>query len=95
MFDNVGYKLKVLATIWTWIGSIGSCIFGGLVLTESPLAGALIMILGSLLTWISSLFTYGFGQLIENSDQMVYFQIKDRQERRHKKPQNNSSATNE
>ncbi len=30
--------------------------------------GLIVIVVGSLCSWLSSLFTYGFGQLIENTD---------------------------
>lgn len=73
MYENIGLKLKGLATVWAAIGMIASFI-GGLVMMTAEYVGAgwAILILGSLLSWISGMFTYGFGQLIENSDQLVH-----------------------
>ncbi len=36
----------------------------------SAVIGIVVIILGSLAAWIGSFFAYGFGQLIENSDQI-------------------------
>ena len=46
------------------IGWVVFCLMGG----SGVLAGLLTIVLGSLLSWIGSFFTYGFGQLIENTD---------------------------
>lgn len=74
MFDNIGSKIKTLAKVLTWLGIIGSCISGILLMAEDEdliAAGLLIIIFGSLISWGGSFLLYGFGQLIENSDRMV------------------------
>ena len=82
MFDNIGGKIKKLAKVLCWIGIIFSVILGVLMMVSGGsysrygysssgggvLAGLLTIVLGSLLSWIGSFFTYGFGQLIENTD---------------------------
>ncbi len=37
---------------------------------QGPLIGALIIVLGSLLSWIGSWITYGFGSVVENTEQL-------------------------
>ena len=37
------------------------------------ITGLLTAVVGSLFSWIGSLALYGFGQLVENSDQCVYY----------------------
>ena len=86
MFDNIGRKIKSLSQFVCWIGIICSVI-SGIVITASDedlmFLGFLIMIIGPLVSWISSFTLYGFGQLIENTDQLVlnakktYFDKKD------------------
>ena len=74
MFNNIGGKIKTLATIITWIGIVCSVIAGfSLMLANESLIllGVLIAVLGSLGSWISSFLIYGFGQLIENSDKIA------------------------
>ena len=72
MFDNIGRKIKILATVVCLIGIIISVIGGIIIMTEeSLLYGFLVAILGSLFCWIASFFAYGFGQLVENSDILV------------------------
>ena len=72
MFDNIGRKIKGLASAVTWIGIILSIISGISMLSSSggllAIPAILVMALGSLFSWLASLTLYGFGQLIENSD---------------------------
>lgn len=72
MFDNIGKKIKSLAEVVTTLGIVFS-ILAGIVnmINTGFLVGVVFMAIGILLSWISSFFIYGFGQLIENSDQMV------------------------
>ena len=72
MFDNIGGKIKSLASAIAWIGIIIS-ILSGIVLffSEGFLIAILVAGLGSLSAWIGSFMQYGFGQLIENSDYLV------------------------
>lgn len=75
MFDNIGAKIKSLATTTTAIGIIFSIIIAIIITvsTNGDLAiiGILFLIVGSLIAWLSSLVLYGFGQLVENSDKLV------------------------
>lgn len=76
MFNNIGGKIKGLATAISAIG-IGASILCGIVMIiaggVTSNGGAMIgmgfavLIVGSILSWISSLFAYGFGELIENT----------------------------
>lgn len=70
MFENIGSKIKSLASVLRWIG-IGASILAGLIMfeTDDDLIGwgFLTMIVGSLMTWFSSFLLYGFGELVENS----------------------------
>ena len=77
MFDNIGKKIKTLATVVCWIGIISS-IGGGLtlfVLSDGRsglliFLGLAVMAVGSLLSWVGSFFVYGFGQLIDDTQAM-------------------------
>ena len=71
MFDNIGGKIKTLATVVTWVGIIASVlsIFIFLAIDDDMfIIGLGVAVLGSLLSWASSFVLYGFGQLVENSD---------------------------
>ncbi len=76
MFNNIGGKIKGLATFICWLGIIGS-VLGGIALVMilgdemSIVVGIIVAIVGSLLSWIGSFLLYGFGQLIYNSDIIV------------------------
>ena len=69
MFDNVGSKIKALASFFCWGGIIASVIGGIIVITLEDLvwAGLAVIIIGSLLSWVSSFVLYGFGELVVNS----------------------------
>lgn len=70
MFENIGSKIKGLASVLRWIG-IGASILAGLIMfeTDDDLFGwgFLTMIVGPLMTLFSSFLLYGFGELVENS----------------------------
>ena len=78
MFDNIGSKIKTVATTIAILGIIGSIIIGSVMIKEAndsyypsateTLSGWLVIIVGSLSSWVSSFTLYGFGQLIENTD---------------------------
>ena len=70
MFNNIGSKIKSVASVLCWIGIIGSVISAFAM--PNFFWGLVVVIAGSLTSWISSVILYGFGQLIENSDYMVY-----------------------
>ena len=73
MFDNIDSKLKTLATTLCVILIICSIIAGiAIMATVDFLIGLLIAAVGSLLSWASSFFIYAFGQLIENSETIIY-----------------------
>ena len=72
MFENIGGKIKTLATTITWVGIIGFVILGILIMdTSSIAAGLLIALFGSLLSWISSWLLYALGELVENSQRQT------------------------
>lgn len=72
MFDNIGGKIKSLAQVVTVIGIIASIIIGLIFMANAGFIGFIVMAIGILFSWISSFITYGLGQLIENTDTMVY-----------------------
>ena len=71
MFKNIGGKIKWLAELLFEIGAVW-CIIAGIVLKFylefNTAVCLLIAVLGPVVAWISSWCLYGFGQLIENSD---------------------------
>ena len=82
MFDNIGGKIQGLAKVICWIGIIASVIAGIVMIydatsryytdTELVWLGIAVAIVGSLLSWVGSFVLYGFGELVENSDEIVY-----------------------
>lgn len=82
MFNNIGRKIKVLAWVVCIVGMVGSFIgaviqwvnagnyyYGGDTLV---LSGFITLIVGALVSWVGSFFTYGFGQLIEKTEENNY-----------------------
>ncbi|MBR5942128.1 MAG: hypothetical protein IKZ81_02170 [Clostridia bacterium] len=83
MFNNIGKKIKTLAKVLCWIGIIGSFI-GGIVLAVSGassskkatdillliLFGLAAAIIGAFLAWISSFVLYGFGELVDSTQEI-------------------------
>lgn len=84
MFSNIGRKIKITAKVFCWIGIILSVISGlGLIVTGFsgmwPQTHSIVMILGgvgtallgSLLSWVGSFLMVGFGELVENSEEIA------------------------
>ena len=74
MFDNIGKKIKNLASIITWVGIILSVTIGlvlAFVSYDFAIVGLVIIVVGSLSSWISSFLLYGVGQLVDNSDKLL------------------------
>jgi len=88
MWDNIGGKIKTLAKVIAWLGIISSIIGGIILIIEGVRinqnswfggGGGLFIgigfgtiIGGVIFSWIGSWFMYGFGELIENSETIVY-----------------------
>ena len=80
MFDNIGKKIKYLASFFCGIGIVLAWIIGIIMISYGASSyryeewipiGICVCILGSIISWIGSFFLYGYGQLIENTDKMV------------------------
>ena len=79
MYNNIGKKIKGLAKFIVWIG-IASCIISGIVIflslsdsryTEDyAFVGIIIAVVGSLICWISGFFAYGFGELVDQTQEI-------------------------
>ena len=74
MFENAGQKIKTLAKICFWIFAVlfvvlaftvGKSRWGGII----PAIFWPFLIGGPLLSYIGSLFLYGFGELVESSEE--------------------------
>lgn len=81
MFNNIGKKIKTLAKVFCWIGIIGS-ILGGIGMCfggssyygydfTMAISGVVFAIVGSLLSWVGSFMLIGFGELIDNSAEIL------------------------
>ena len=83
MFNNIGKKIKVLAWVICIIGMVASLI-GAIALWISAgtsyygvnagliLAGFVTLIVGCVASWVGSFFCYGFGQLIDKTEENNY-----------------------
>lgn len=70
MFDNIGGKIKTLASVIAWLGIVCSVIIGIVFIATAEkliFAGIIIAIVGSISSWVGSFLLYGFGELVDNS----------------------------
>lgn len=76
MFDNIGKKIKSLASILCWVGIIAYIILAIIMFAIAADAydeelyitlGVIFLFVGPLMSWISSFFMYGFGELIDKA----------------------------
>ncbi len=68
MFDNIGEKIKTLATVSCWIGIVASFLGSIVLLLGGELLTALLTaVSGPLASWVGSFVLYGFGDLIETN----------------------------
>lgn len=81
MFTNIGRKIKVLAWVVCIVGMLASFVSAIILWVnagdyynsdEMILAGFIALIVGSLVSWVGSFFCYGFGQLIEKTEENNY-----------------------
>lgn len=76
MFGNIKGKIALFAILLFIAGLIASLLVGGMILfagdnAATIITGLLVLLLGSLASWGVSLLVYGFGQIVENSNQTV------------------------
>lgn len=85
MFDDIGKKIKGVASGFCWLGILASLAIGMIWLLVSSetmrgdeeaqvvgvLGGLGIMVGGSISSWLSSIVLYGFGELVDNSATLV------------------------
>lgn len=79
MYNNIGNKIKVLAKFIAFIG-IAASLIGGIVLAlvlldgyfteDMAFIGIIVAIVGPLLSWLSGFFIYGFGELVDQTQQI-------------------------
>lgn len=72
MYNNIGRKIKTLATVISVVGIVSSVfcaiwIIAKLSCGEVTISGMLNVLIGSIVVWLGSFFAYGFGELIENT----------------------------
>lgn len=68
MFDNIGEKIKTLATVSCWVGIAASFLGSIVLLIEGELLNALLTaVSGPLASWVGSFVLYGFGDLIDTN----------------------------
>ena len=73
MFTNIGKKIKVLAQVFCWGGITVSVIISIFLITQYPIGPMVplyIIVGGSLVSWISSFTLYGFGELIDQTQEI-------------------------
>lgn len=72
MFDHIGSKIKVLATIIYVLGVILAVLLGIILMLNDVIGyGLLVIAIGFLLSYLNVIMLYAFGQLVENSDTVV------------------------
>ena len=70
MYDNIGKKIKGLATASFIVVAIAEVITGiALMVSDDDmiLVGLLVMVVGPIVAWVSSWLLYGFGELIDKT----------------------------
>ena len=66
--DNVGQKIKGVASATCFLGVLVSILGGGAISVEvNSIVGLITIVVGVVLSWAGSLMVYGFGELVENS----------------------------
>lgn len=72
MYDNVGSKVKTLASISCTIGIIASIITGvTTIIAGNVLGGVLTCAIGAFTSWLASLALYAIGHTAENTDKIL------------------------
>ena len=82
MYENVGKKIKGVATFFCWAGIIASFVYAGILFynaiqvshyysfsasNKQFLTIILILICGVAISWLASLTLYGFGELVDRT----------------------------
>lgn len=79
MFNGIGFKIKFFAKVSFWVGvvlSIGSGLSNMIeginnFDVSTAIGGFIILLLCPVFSWLCSIMLYGFGQLIENTGELV------------------------
>ena len=76
LFGSIGKKIKLIALALCTIGIVMSIFVAiNLFSNNNGGLGVVVIIFGSIGSWLSSSFIYGFGKLIENSNN-IYKELK-------------------
>ncbi len=71
MFENIGAKIKTLATVIFWVEFISFLILSLIKMSGGGgigvVIGLLLLILSPIVAWFSSFLLYGFGELIDKT----------------------------
>ncbi|HAZ19395.1 MAG TPA: hypothetical protein DCY75_04405 [Clostridiales bacterium] len=75
MYDSIGEKIKLLAKLLAWITSGGFVVWGIILLdtnkSDGAIQGILLLLLGPLFSWMFTWLMYGFGELIQNTENIL------------------------
>ncbi|MCL2695732.1 MAG: hypothetical protein FWE69_05345 [Clostridiales bacterium] len=66
MFDNIGNKIKILATVIAIVGVLGGLITGIILIDELGARGFLIGLGSAVILLFSSWIIYAFGKLVDD-----------------------------
>lgn len=72
MIENVSSKIKTCALAELALGVLGSLIWGLILMSHAGIVGFVVLAGGIFLSFVSAYCLYGFGQLIENSDEIKF-----------------------
>ena len=76
MFDNIGSKVKTMATVICVLGMIASVILGIITIIGGQfLIGLLTTVIGAFISWLSCLALYAIGESAENTE-IIFQKIK-------------------
>lgn len=70
MFENIGEKIKTLATVIFWAQAISFVLLAFSLLNIGgtfSIAGFFLIVLGPLLAWCSAFLLYGFGEFVDKT----------------------------
>ena len=72
MFKNIGKKIMGLARFITWMGFLASIVGGVVVFKQDEdliVSAVLVAVVGCLVSWIACFMLFGFGRLVQNSEE--------------------------
>lgn len=75
MFTNIGGKIKKLTVFMMILNIISSIILGIYLIYLQGITGVLVLVFGPIFSWISSFILYGFGELIELTDEIADYTL--------------------